>query len=101
MYMLPIALVQVSVVLYCSFSPANLDYDHVQAASDIESIAGEPVAGTEEDLLPISLLPVEDSDVTAALNSFHNVNNTASAAALQPVDARVLSFNLTGVVPKQ
>lgn len=101
MYMLPIALVQVSVVLYCSFSPANLEYDHVRAASDIESIAGEPVAGTEEDLLPISLMPVENSDVTAALNSFHNVNNTASAAALQPVDARVLSFNLTSVVPKQ
>jgi hypothetical protein len=108
-YSLPLALVQICVVLYCSFSPANTQYDAVGsmgAADDVETATQDhAMSGGSTGLLSPSGIDVrcvtpeqEDHEVVAALALMksNGVSNGQRAVSVQPV-AGNLSFNLSGV----
>lgn len=106
-YSLPLALIQICVVLYCSFSPANAQYcavNALEATDDVESASVEHAKkkGTGGSLgssgLDIRCVTPEEDDheVAAALAILksNGAPNGPRAMSVQPV-AGNLSFNLS------
>lgn len=110
-YSLPLALLQICIILYCSFVPSNVQYESViptMTGMDMESQPARPdaicndayclstpqiksehmrcVASVEED--------VDIADAVASLKSCSQVRQ----ANIQPIIGSGLSFNLTGCV---
>ena len=115
-YSLPLALAQVCLILYCSFTPANMHYESVVIAKqdiDIETHnerhmyssmtnSSNSVNGitTGPDNLRC-VTPVEDDvEVANAVAMLKNGSN-ARSANIQPVLGAGLSFNLSGCVGSQ
>ena len=108
-YSLPLALVQICFVLYCSFSPANTQYGAVSAigsADDVEAAGMDHgLNGCSHGALSASGLEVryvtpedEDHEVAAAVAMLkaNGVPNGSHAVSVQPI-AGNLSFNLSSV----
>lgn len=85
-YILPLALLQVSIILYCSFNPTQLQYEGV-VPLDLESVGSD--ASVALDRAPTPTLTEEDVDVAAALSAMkHQKPN------VQAVNGNGLSFSL-------
>jgi hypothetical protein len=108
-YSLPLALVQICVVLYCSFSPANTQYDAVSgigSVDDVESASlqhgsnGVSVAGIGVSAHEVRCVtPEEDDHEVAAAVAMMKINGATSvprSVSVQPV-AGSLSFNFNSV----
>lgn len=110
-YSLPLALVQICVVLYCSFTPASMQYDAVSLtrADDVESQVGEKLGPSHGmnghgsrsgsiDSIRCSSPVEEDHEVAQAVAVIKSGNAGMRAVNAQPV-VGALSFNLSGVGP--
>ena len=110
-YSLPLALVQICLVLYCSFTPSNTHYAAVSLTrlDDVESQTSDKFGASHgtngQDFCPVSIdtircsTPVEDDHEVAHVVAMMK-NGGAGTRALnsQPV-VGALSFNLSGVAP--
>ena len=107
-YSLPIALVQVCIVLYCSFSPANMHYESVITTKhemDVESQSDRLMYSPGSSANGIAtahdhvrcVTPVDDPEVANAVAMLKSANGTRQAN-VQPVLGAGLSFNLSGCV---
>lgn len=109
-YSLPLALVQICVVLYCSFTPASMQYDAVSLtrADDVESQAGDKFGSSHGinghgsgsgsmDTIRCSTPVEDDHEVAHAVAMMKNGSVGMRAVVnAQPV-VGALSFNLSGV----
>lgn len=107
-YSLPLALVQVCMVLYCSFSPANAQYDAVApigVSDDMEASGmehGVGLAGSIGQAPSIDVRcvtpEIEDKEIADAVAIIrgNGMSNGPRPMSVQPV-AGNLSFNLSGV----
>lgn len=108
-YSLPLALVQVCLVLYCSFSPANMHYESVIATKhemDVESqsdrhmyspgSSANGIAAAHDHVRCVT--PVDDDPEVANAVAMLKSGNGTRQANVQPVLGAGLSFNLSGCV---
>lgn len=103
-YSLPLALAQIFVVIYCSFSPTNIQYESVLPKhDDVEShndkgngvaYAGAVNGMSSHSDVGRSVTPVEEDPEVA--NAVAILKSTRMAS-VQPVLGAGLSFNLSGV----
>ena len=111
-YSLPLALLQICVVLYCSFTPTQMQYESVgiikQYETDLEG-QSERGMGTSNgshhhihDAASVRCVtPVEESDPDV-VNAVAMMKSNGHAASVRPVNVQPvlgagLSFNLSGV----
>jgi len=108
-YSLPLALVQICLVLYCSFTPASMQYDSVSRADDVEShtvdkfgplhgMNGHGACSGSIDAIRCSTPVEEDREVAQAVAMIKSGNSGMRVVNAQPV-VGALSFNLSGVGP--
>jgi hypothetical protein len=96
-FLLPLALAQVALVLYCSFALSNLEYDSVALPTgDLEASKEEvkqiriATQSPTTEIAAISVDDVVDRDVSAALNAFKVIQKPT----IQCVDGKGLTFTI-------
>lgn len=111
-YSLPLALVQISVILYCSFTPSLLQYEAVSISKvnpDIESQLERSLSVPNDNHTHVTerantfrcVTPVDEADSdfanAVAIMKGGGHANVLRAISVQPVLGAGLSFNLSGV----
>ena len=112
-YSLPLALAQIGMLIYCSFTPVQTQYSSVatRQETDVESQSdpGVSCAGganmlniqgiaSDPDRIPSAASLEDDQEVASALAMIKQSQHTRNAN-VQPVLGNGLSFNLNGVNP--
>ncbi len=87
-YSVPLAILQIAIVIYCAFAPVALQYDSVNASADVE--IAEPQF--EDSIAMPASVAGEDSSASSL--------RPARSISVQPLNGSSLNFDLSGVAER-